>query len=312
MSGEPADDARATDRWRALAERIVARVGGLPAVRTLLAVLESYDQAGGGLVAGGLAYAAVIALLPGLLLAVSIFGIVIDDPALREQVVGWIAVAVPPLEELARTAFEQVSAGAVPTGLIGLVGLLWGASRFYAALDYAFTRMFNGTRRRNEIVRTLRGLALTGLLVAVPLAALVVGSLAGWLADVVPGGIEGGLWQLAQPVGSFVLFVTGTAAVFRFVPPVRVPARAWVRPAILVGLVLAAFAQIFVFIAPLMTKVAAIYGTFVAVFGLLAWLSISFNLLLLGGAWTRVRAGELVPGLAPVPVPSTGAGADPG
>ena len=29
--------------------------------------------------------------------------------------------------------------------------LLWGASRFYAALDYAFTRIFHGTRQRNEI-----------------------------------------------------------------------------------------------------------------------------------------------------------------
>ena len=257
-----------------------------------MSVLASYDGAGGGLMAGGLAYAALIALLPGLLLVVSIFGVLIDDPAVREEIVAWIAAAVPPLEELARTAFEQVSAGAVPTGLIGFVGLLWGASRFYAALDYAFTRIFQGTRQRNEVQRTLRGLILTGLLVAVPLGALVVGSLAGWLADVVPGGIEGGFWQLAQPVGSFLLFVTGTAAVFRFVPPVRVPAKAWVRPAILVGLVLAAFAQIFVFIAPLMTKVAAIYGTFVAAFGLLAWLSISFNLLLLGGAWTTGALGR--------------------
>jgi uncharacterized BrkB/YihY/UPF0761 family membrane protein len=113
---------------------------------------------------------------------------------------------------------------------------------------------------------------------------------------------------LAQPVGSFLLFVTGTAAVFRFVPPVRVPARAWARPAIVVGLVLAAFAQLFVFIAPLMTKVAAIYGTFVAVFGLLAWLSISFNLVLLGGAWARVRAMELQPATAPEPPDGAGAG----
>jgi membrane protein len=299
MSDGPVEDDRGPDRWRRLIERIVERIGGLPAVRTLMSVLEAYDGAGGGLMAGGLAYAALIALLPGLLLVVSIFGILIDDEATREQIVAWIASAVPPLEELARTAFTQVSAGAVPTGLIGFVGLLWGASRFYSALDYAFSRIFNGARQRNEIERTLRGLILTGLLVAVPLAALVAGALAGWLADLVPGGVSGGLWQLAQPVGSFLLFVTGTAAVFRFVPPVRVSAKAWARPAILVGLVLAAFAQIFVFIAPLMTKVAAVYGTFVAAFGLLAWLSISFNMLLLGGAWAQVRAVALAPGTRP-------------
>ena len=51
MSDEPR-----ADRWRELATNVVESVGGIPAVRTLLATLEVYDRAGGGLVAGGLAY----------------------------------------------------------------------------------------------------------------------------------------------------------------------------------------------------------------------------------------------------------------
>ena len=46
----------------------------------------------------------------------------------------------------------------------------------------------------------------------------------------------------------------------------------------------------FAFIAPLMTRISALYGAIVAVFALLAWLSIGFNMLLIGAAWTRVRA----------------------
>jgi membrane protein len=297
------EDEGGVDRLRVLAERVVGRVGGLPAVKTLASVLEVYDGAGGGLVAGGLAYASLIALLPGLLLMLSIFGVIIDDAATREQIVGVIAKAVPPLEEMARTAFEQVSAKAVPTGVIAFVGLLWGASRFYSSLDYAFTRIFHNARRRNEIERTLRGVLVTGLVVALPLAALLAGSMANWLLDLAPDavarqGIARGLFQLASPVGSFLLFVTGTALVFRFVPGNRVPVRAWRRPAILVGIVLASFAQAFTFIAPRLTHTAAIYGTFVAFFAILAWLSISFNVLLFGAAWTRVRElallGEVV------------------
>ncbi|HYO42370.1 MAG TPA: YihY/virulence factor BrkB family protein [Candidatus Limnocylindrales bacterium] len=286
--GHDEDDAGA-DRLRLLAEGITRRVGGLPAVRTLMATLTVYDGAGGGLMASGLAYAALVALLPGLLVMVSVLGIVIDDEATREALVALIATAVPPLEELARTAFTQVSAGAVPTGIIGFLGLLWGASRFYAALDYTFARIFHGARRRNEVERTLRGVVLTAMLVVAPLGALLVGSLAGWIIESAPGGLAGALWQLATPIGSFLLFVTGTVMVFRFVPGSRLPGRAYVRPAILVGLALAAFAQIFTFIAPLMTKVASIYGPFVAAFALLAWLSISFNVLLVGASWTRVR-----------------------
>src|SRR5450759_5241428 len=99
MSPEDEDEG-SVDRLRVLAERGVLRVVGLSAVRTLMAVLEAYDGAGGGLMAGGLAYAALIALLPGLLLMLSIFGLLIGDQAAREQSVAVIANAVPPLEEI--------------------------------------------------------------------------------------------------------------------------------------------------------------------------------------------------------------------
>jgi membrane protein len=301
------EDEGSVDRLRVLIERVVLRVGGLSAVRTLMAVLEAYDGAGGGLMVGGLAYAAMIALLPGLLLMLSIFGMLIDDPTTREQIVAAIANAVPPLEEIARTAFKQVSAGAVPTSVIAFVGLLWGASRFYSSLDYAFTRIFHGARRRNELQRTVRGIIVTGLLVALPLAALIAGSLANWVLELAPNleipGIVQGLLHLATPVGSFLLFVTGTALVFRFVPGDRVPVRAWRLPAVLVGIVLAAFTQVFTFVAPRLTHTAAIYGTFVAFFAILAWLSITFNVLLFGASWTRVR--EMA--MARQGVPPTGA-----
>ena len=71
-----------------------------------------------------------------------------------------------------RTAFEQVSAGAVPTGIIAFIGLLWGSSRFYAALDYAFSQVFHTSRARNEVLRTLRGVLLVGAVVLLPLVAL--------------------------------------------------------------------------------------------------------------------------------------------
>ena len=290
MSDEPH-----VDRLRALATRVVETVGGIPAVRTLLATLEVYDRAGGGLVAGGLAYSALIAIVPGALLVASAIGLFVTDPAMQERIVEFIATAVPPLEEIVRVALETVAAGAVPTTIIAIVGLLWGASRFYAALDNAFSRVFRGQPRRNEVVRTLRGLLVTFLFVALPLAALIVGSIASWILDLAPDGllVQGAgrvLVQLASPIGSFLLFVAVVSVVFRYVPPERVAVRAFLRPAILVGIVLAGFTQLFTFIAPRMVGYAALFSAFVAVFALLAWLSISFNVLLLGASWTRVRA----------------------
>ncbi len=284
-----------SDRWRAIATRAVGLLGGLPAVRTLVAVLTTYDRAGGGLIASGLAYAALIALLPGMLLVLSIFALVISDEATRERIVSLIAEAIPPLEDVVRTAFEQVSTGAVPTGIIAFVGLLWGASRFYAALDYSFTRVFHTSRARNEIQRTLRGVLLVGAVVLLPLVALLAGTLVGWVASLMdeppdlPGLLNGDL-ALALHIGSYVMFVGVVLLVYRFVPAEPVPRQTFLRPGIVVGLVLGLFTQVFSLLAPLLTHVAAIYGTFVAAFAILAWMSISFNVLLLGACWTRVRA----------------------
>lgn len=285
---------RPAGRLRARGGRLAGLVGEIPAVRVLVATLDTYSRAGGGLLSAGLAYTSLLALLPGLLLLVSAVGFWVHDPAQLDFIVSAIGQAVPPLEDLAQTAFEQVSQGAVPSSIVGVIGLLWGSSRFYSAIDNAFSRIFRSAPMRNELVRTLRGVLLIAIVVAVPLVALVLGSLVSWVLDLAPGGseIQGvarTLWQLATPLGSLVVFVGGTVVVYRFVPGEAPPMRALLPPAVLAGLILAAFAQLFTWIGPRLAGVAAIYGTFVALFALLAWLSISLNLLLLGAAWTRVR-----------------------
>jgi membrane protein len=297
MSASEADGHVA--RIRALAVRIADRVGGLPMVKTLAGVLDAYDQGGGGLVAGGLAFSALFALLPGLLLLLSVFGLVVKDPAVQAQLVTAITNAFPPLESFAETALTQVSAGAIPGGIIALVGLLWASSRFYSALDYEMARIFAQQKNRNEIQRTIRGLILSLLLVAFPIAIVFAGAAVQALLDLLPdadtdGGLANLIVQLATPIGSIVLFVIATVMIYRFVPAQRVPAAAWRRPAIVVGLLLAGFTQLFAIFAPLMLRTAALYGAIVAVFALLVWLSIGFNMVLIGAAWTRVRAVALV------------------
>ena len=278
-----------------VASRIAERIGGVPAVRTLRATLATYDAAGGGLVAGGLAYAALVALLPGLLLILSVVGLLVDDPAVRADLATAIATAVPPMASIAKQALEQVASSAVPTGIFAVLGLLWGSSRFYVALDSAFARIFHNAPRRNQLQRSVRGVVLMVMFIALPVTALVVGSATSWLLDVAPAGAEvsgvvRAVWQVASPLGSVLLFVAAAALVYRFVPARRVPRQALLPPASVVGVILAAFTQVFTFIAPRLVGAAALYGTFVAIIALLAWLSIGFNVLLLGGAWTRVRA----------------------
>jgi membrane protein len=285
------------DRLRVAITRIVERVGGMAAVQRLVAVFDAYDHAGGGLAANGLAYSALFALVPGLLLVLAVIGIVIDDPALQDQLVSAIGEIFPPLEPLVETAFAQVAAGAVPTSIIALVGLLWGSSRFYAALDYAFSRVFRTAPRRNEVERGARGILVSVVFIALPIVIVFLGAIATWLVDLAPDAVETegvirGLVQVGSPLSTWVLFTLGVTLVYRFVPNRRVRIGKLGPPALLVGTVIAIFTQIFTFIAPRMLQWAALFGALLSVFAVLIWLSISLNVLLIGAAWTRVRVHE--------------------
>jgi membrane protein len=289
------------DGLRALAERVAHRVGGHPGVIRLRAILDTYDRAGGGLVAGGLAYTSLLALLPGLLLGLSAIGIVMQNPADQKRVVALIAQAMPPFEELSRLALNQVSASAVPTGIFAIATLLWGSSRFYANLDTAFSRIFREAPRRNAIVQTVRGIALIAVLVVVPVTLLALGSVVSWLTQFAPDGLNlsaliATTLQIASPVVSLLAFGLAVALCYRLVPNELVPWRVLLPPAAAVGLVLAVLTQVYALIAPRLVGVAALYGTVFAILGLLAWLSIAFNVLLIGAAWTdvRLRMGPLV------------------
>src|SRR5512141_738793 len=92
---------RRSDGMRAFAERVAGRLAGNPGVVRLRDVLDTYDRAGGGLIASGLAYASLLAVLPGLLLGLSVMGWLIRNPADQAQIVTAISQAMPPFRDLA-------------------------------------------------------------------------------------------------------------------------------------------------------------------------------------------------------------------
>ncbi len=285
---------------RNAAARVVGWTIGRPAVVELRAVLDAYDGAGGGLASGGLAYAALVALLPGMLLVVSIMGLLLPNPANRAAVVAAIAGAVPPLESVAREALTQVTTGAVPTSILALGALLWGSSRFYSSLDTAFARLDRGGPARGPFRQLFRGFGVTVLVLLAPAVIVTAGAIVDAVVAVIPGAdsIHGfAVWLLhaASPVLALLLFPLSAGLIYRYLPARRLPVRALRVPALVAGLVMAVFTSLFGLLAPRLVGAAALYGAFVAVFALLAWLSIGFTILLLGAAWSVVRAGPRSP-----------------
>lgn len=256
-------------------------------VRLIRGILDGYGAAGGGLLAGGLAYAALFALIPGILLILGIAGAVLGEGRLHDAFVRSVVAVIPPIRELLEPAVDELAQRSGSMTILGVLGLAWGASRFYEEFEGALARVFGGVSKRGFLRRTLLGLLSVAALGAVFGLVTVLAGLRSYL-DAAAGpnvrplaGLAGVLVDLTGPV------VTAAAmgAVYRFVPPRRPAWRAIVVPSILVTATVVLVARLFVFLAPRLIGAAAVLGTLATVFAALAWLSISFQAVLLGAAW---------------------------
>lgn len=276
--------------WRALAER-AARLRDRGPIAVGLAVVAAYDRAGGGLLAAGLAYEALFALVPAFVLVVGIVGLVVD-PEAAGGVAAAVGVAAPPLESLAAAALEQVREGALAFSVVGLVGLAWGASRLYRALDDAVGRIFHAAPRRGPVGRAVRGLVVVGVEVALVVGLAALTGLAAVIEAVVgSAGVPAGepFLVLLPSALSVLVLVVLAAAVYRWVPNRPVPWPALLPPALVAGFAIALFSHVFAFLAPRLLGVGVLFGSVVTVLAALVWLGIVSQILLLGAAWTRWR-----------------------
>jgi membrane protein len=276
-----------------LVGRLVAQVLELPPVRWLKPILDDYGAAGGGLLASGVAFNSLFAILPAILLLISFLGFALQNPARLEEIVDVLATEFPPLADFFRLALAQFSAGAFSFGLVGLVGLVWGSSRFYQSLDEAIARIFEGSPRRDPFQRGLRGVLSVVILIGAVLAVVYI---VAWLDSVRSNlPVVSQFADIARSVvgsalGTIVVFSVAIAIIYRIVPTRTPPWRAIRRPALAVGLALAVLTGIFAVITPRLVGTLAVYGAFVAVFAAMIWLSYMAQAILVGAAWVHRRS----------------------
>ncbi|MGH2474521.1 MAG: YihY/virulence factor BrkB family protein [Candidatus Limnocylindrales bacterium] len=269
-------------------ERFLAR----PRVALIRAVLDTYGRAPGGLLANGLAFAALFTVVPIALVTLGVAGWLVDDPRIQDQLAAAIGSIVPPLAGLVDGALDALSEGAALSSFIGIIGVVWTVSQFYSTLDVAFSRIFTERPERDLLRRTARGFVWVGGLIAVIIALVVAGSLAAAAEALLPASSTA-LTAFGRVVSSLpvvvALGVLVVAVLYRVLPP-RAPSwrAAWL-PAIVAGVTIVFLSQAFLFLAPRIVGAAAFAGSLATAFVALAWLSLTFQVLLLGAAWVRVR-----------------------
>ncbi len=268
---------------------VVDRVLALPPAVIGMDLMDRYGAAGGGVTAAGLAYSVLVAILPTLLILVSILGFMVSDPAERDRILAMLAAQVPPLEELIGEMLKQISAGAWTFSLIGLIGLIWGASRVYAALDTSVALFFPREPRRDIVRQTIESLACVVFFLGSVLGAV---ALLIWVADlsIVPtANADAVLRRLVAVLLLTGWLVSALWLSYWYIPARHITARDALVPAIAAGVAVSFLTQIFAIIAPIFFKSLRIYGTFFALFAALIWLSLCTQVVLLGVSWVARR-----------------------
>jgi len=277
----------------AILERFLDR----PRVAVLRAVLDVYGRAPGGLLANGLAFAALFAAFPVALVTLGVAGWIVDDPTVQARLARAIGELLPPLQDIVNQALLALSDGAAVTSVVGIVGLVWTVSQFYVTLDVAFARVFTERPERDVFRRTARGFVSVAGLVGVIVALIVGGSLASAAEAFLPNSSPAlaALGRVLASVPAVTAISVAVIAIVYRVVPARDPSwKAIWLPAVVAGVGIVALSQLFLFVAPRLISAALLAGSLATAFIALAWLSFTFQALLLGAAWVRVRDDHVV------------------
>ncbi len=254
-------------------------------------VMDRYGAAGGGVTAAGLAYSTIFAIVPTLLVLVALLGVFIVDAAERNRLLTELIAQFPPLADFVNEILKQLADGAWTYSILGIIGLVWGASRVYAALESSVALFFPREPRRDIVRQTIESLIAVVFFLGSALggvaALLFVSDL-----TLIPS-VEGDkivrriIAAIAVTAWLFITFLL----VYRFVPARRIAWREAFVPALGAAVAVSALTQIFAVVTPIFFKSLRLYGAFVALFAALIWLSLCTQIVLIGVAWLARRVG---------------------
>ena len=286
QSPAPVPPAQSVTGWRRTLEQITQRVLGNVVVHTVLRVMDTANQAGAPLFAAALAFTTLFAVVPLFLLLAGILGWVIEDAVQRSNLLDQLVSYFPPLADAMSTSLENVVDQRGTLGLVGLLGLLWGASSYYAALDEVMRRIFSADHVRGFVEQRARGIITVVVLVGLMLGTIALSSLFAIIGS--RFGV-GALIPILLPLAALSITVVVVLAAYLLVPAAPPSWRAALPPAIVAGVGVGILTNVFSLLTPWLLGGLLAFGVIATLFGALIWLSLSYQIFLYGAAWARIR-----------------------
>ena len=240
------------------------------------------------LIAGGVTYAVLLALFPGLAALVSLYGLAFDAAQIEKQVAALSGVLPAQTQELlSQQLHSLVEASSSALGFAAVVGLLlalWSASRGMSGLITAINIAYEEKERRSFLKFNLIAIGLTiGLVVGGILAIALIAVLPAAMQLVEIGSATKWLLLLVQWPLLIILVLAGLAVLYRFGPDRDKPQWRWVTPGAIAATALWIVASVgFTVYVANFNSYDKTYGSLGGVVILLTWLYLSALMVLLG------------------------------
>lgn len=248
----------------------------------VLTALWSYLDGGGPLLSAGLAYYALFALLPLLVVLALVVGAVLSADAARALVERLTDAVLPGgAADLVIQTLRDLESQRGTLGLLAALGLLWSATTGLGVLVQGVDAAYHRPTGSAMVRHRLKGLGIVLVLGLFLIGALVASVVVRVMAIV---GFEGlGLSGELATVLSWLLPVIGLMALYRWGPTVRPRWLAVSGAALAAGLgwrlALTLFAW---YLARGFDRYQVIYGALSSAIVLLLWLYVSASIVLMG------------------------------
>jgi membrane protein len=250
------------------------------------------------LVAKGVAYSWFMALFPGLVAAVSIYGLVTTPEEVKSQVASLSSSLPDSAQTLITTQLQSLagaSGGALSIGLVVSIALaLWSASAGMSGLVEALNIAYDEEEERNFVIK--RGLALLLTVGFIAFFGIAIGLIAvfPFLADEVGGGLAVQvLLEILRWVLLVAIAIVALGMLYRVGPDRDAPAVKWLSLGSIASTVLWVVASLgFAFYVDNFGSYAKTYGALAGVVVLLLWFWITAMVVLIGAEVNAETEGQ--------------------
>jgi membrane protein len=245
--------------------------------------------------AASLAYYAIFAIAPLLLITIQIASFFLDRTAVTESLTSEISGVIGPSGSGAINDMLNAAGTVQPEGWAGLIGLavlLFAAAGFVGSLQDALDKIWDAPPRPGGLWSFVRSKLLSFSLVLAAAFMLLVSLVLSAIVTALTGGLTTTLglpdWLVATLVGTanFLISVLIFIAIFKFVPSVPVTWRAALAGGLFTAILFAAGRFVLAWYLGREAQASA-YGAATALVLLLVWIYYSAQILFLGAQFSQ-------------------------